>query len=263
MVKDSPPPPTRSDSLLDLSSLSVHFERRSAIEEISAAIGTGEIVGLVGPNGAGKSTILRVLAGILPPSHGVARFRGVPICRPDRSVVYVPQRAGVDWTFPVNVLDVTLMGRMTARSRWRPIPASDRDAALDALEQVGMRHLAHAQIGALSGGQQQRVFLARALIQGGDVMLLDEPFGGVDVPTQDLLLELFARFRATGRTILFATHDLSQAAATSDRIMLVNRRLIAFGPPAEVLTAPALRATFGGQAVLIPAGSEEPAGMMA
>ncbi len=243
---------TSTHHLLELESVSVHFERRSAIDDISVRIRAGEIVGLVGPNGAGKSTILRVLAGILPASHGHVRFRGAAVCQPDRSVVYVPQRAGVDWTFPVSVLDVTMMGRLRSRSRWRPIPSADRHAAEDALEQVGMRHLAHAQIGALSGGQQQRVFLARALVQDGDVMLLDEPFGGVDVPTQELLLELFARFRATGKTILFATHDLSQAAASSDRIILVNRQLVAFGPPAEVLTEDALRATFGGQAILIP-----------
>jgi len=230
----------------------VHFERRSAIDDISVRIESGEIIGLVGPNGAGKSTILRVLAGLLPPSHGHVRFRGGPVCQPNRSVVYVPQRAGVDWTFPVSVLDVTMMGRLRSQSRWKPIPTGDRHAALDALEQVGMRHLAHAQIGALSGGQQQRVFLARALAQGGDVMLLDEPFGGVDVPTQELLLALFSRFRAAGKTILFATHDLSQAAASSDRIILVNRRLVAFGPPTVVLTEDALRATFGGQAILIP-----------
>lgn len=252
IVADTASPTTTNKHLLELSSVSVHFERRSAIEDISIRIQAGEIVGLVGPNGAGKSTILRVLAGILPASHGHVRFRGNPVCQPDRSVVYVPQRAGVDWTFPVSVIDVTMMGRLRSQSRWKPIPSADHHAALDALDQVGMRHLADAQIGALSGGQQQRVFLARALVQGGDVMLLDEPFGGVDVPTQELLLALFARFRGNGKTILFATHDLTQAAASSDRIILVNRRLIAFGPPAEVLTEDALRATFGGQAIMIP-----------
>jgi len=144
---------------------------------------------------------------------------------------------------------------MLTRPRWKPITSADREAAFAALGQVGMQHLAGAQIGALSGGQQQRVFLARALVQGGDVMLLDEPFGGVDAPTQDLFLQLFAQFRASGKTVLFATHDLAQAAASSDRVMLVNRRLIAFGPPREVLTDTTLRATFGGQAILVPAGT--------
>jgi len=247
---------SRAQPLLELSGLSVHFERRSAIEEITASFGSGEIVSLVGPNGAGKSTVLRVLAGTLPASHGVVRLRGVPICRPDPSVTYVPQRAGADWSFPVSVLDVAMMGHMRTRSRWRPFPVADRQSARAALRQVGMDHLRDAQIGALSGGQQQRVFLARALLQGGDVLLLDEPFGGVDVPTQDLLLELFSQFRADGKTILFATHDLAQAARSSDRIMLLNRRLIAFGPPKDVLTEAVLRETFGGQAILIPAGRD-------
>jgi ABC-type Mn2+/Zn2+ transport system ATPase subunit len=240
-------------ALLELSDLSVHFGQRSAIEEISARILPAEIVSLVGPNGAGKSTILRVIAGILPPSHGVAKLRRERIGAPDPSVVYVPQRAGVDWTFPVSVLDVAMMGRFRRQSRWRPRPAADRTAALHALDQVGIAHLASVQIGTLSGGQQQRVFLARAILQGGELMLLDEPFAGVDAPTQELLLGLFRDFRARGMTILFATHDLAQASQISDRILLINRRMVAIGSPADVLTGENLRATFGGQAVLVPA----------
>ncbi|MER3437911.1 MAG: manganese ABC transporter ATP-binding protein, partial [Chloroflexota bacterium] len=131
-----------------------------------------------------------------------------------------------------------------------PYGEADRAAALQALEQVGMRQLAPYQIGALSGGQQQRVFLARALVQDGEVFLLDEPFTGVDVPTQELVVSLFQQLRERGKTIIYATHDLDLAARSSDRIMLLNRRLIAIGAPREVLTAANLRATFGGQAVL-------------
>ena len=239
--------------LLELNDVSVHFGQRSAIEDICATIRPAEIVSLVGPNGAGKSTILRIIAGTLPPSHGIARLRGTRISRPDPSVVYVPQRAGVDWTFPVSVLDVAMMGRFRHQPRWRPRGAADQNAALHALDQVGIAHLASVQIGTLSGGQQQRVFLARAILQGGELLLLDEPFGGVDAPTQDLLLSLFRGFRARGMTILFATHDLTQAAQISDRILLVNRRTVAIGPPSDVLTEENLRATFGGQAVLVPA----------
>ncbi len=161
----------------------------------------------------------------------------------------------MDWTFPVSVLDVAMMGRFRRQPRWRPRGAADRQAALHALDQVGIAHLAPVQIGTLSGGQQQRVFLARAILQGGDLMLLDEPFGGVDAPTQELLLSLFRGFRAQGMTILFATHDLTQAAQISDRILLVNRRSVALGPPSEVLTEENLRETFGGQAILVPAHS--------
>jgi manganese/zinc/iron transport system ATP- binding protein len=170
-------------------------------------------------------------------------------------VVYVPQRSSVDWTFPISVLDVALMGVGLRRSRFTPLAAADRDAALAALDAVNMNRLAKVQIGQLSGGQQQRVFLARALLQQGDVYLLDEPFTGVDVPTQGLLVELFANLARQGKTIIYATHDLALAAATSDRVLLLNRRVIADGPPGTTMTADNLRATFGGQAVVPPAGA--------
>jgi manganese/zinc/iron transport system ATP- binding protein len=193
---------------------------------------------------------------MLPPTHGVVRYDGAPIRKPNPAVAYVPQRTGVDWTFPVSVLDVALMGRYRRRSRLAPLGAREREAALAALGQVGMRRFAAVQIGQLSGGQQQRVFLARALLQGSEVYLLDEPFAGVDVPTQELVIALFARLREAGKTIIYATHDLTQAAHSSDRILLLNRRLVAAGPPAAVMTAENLRATFGGQAVIVPAGDD-------
>ncbi len=231
--------------------LSVHFGPRSALDAIDARFGPAETVSLLGPNGAGKSTLLKALAGVLPPTHGVVRLDGTPVRRPSPAVVYVPQRTGVDWTFPVSVLDVALMGRAARRSRLTPFAARDRADALAALERVGMRRFADVQIGQLSGGQQQRVFLARALVQDGDVYLLDEPFAGVDVPTQELLVAIFGRLRDAGKTIVYATHDLLQAAVSSDRVLLLNRRLIAAGPPRDVMTAPNLRATFGGEAVII------------
>jgi manganese/zinc/iron transport system ATP- binding protein len=230
--------------------LSVHFGNRSALSGVDAAFAAGETVSLVGPNGAGKSTLLRVLAGLLPATHGTVRHNGAPVGGPNRAVVYVPQRTSVDWTFPVSVLDVVLMALAERRPRLRPFAGGDREAAHEALGRVGMERFAGVQIGQLSGGQQQRVFLARALLQGGEVYLLDEPFAGVDIPTQELLVSLFAGLRRTGKTIVYATHDLAQAARSSDRVFLLNRRLIAAGPPARVMTADNLRATFGGQAIL-------------
>jgi len=245
-------------SRLTTEGLSVHFGPRSALDQVDVAFDRGETVGLLGPNGAGKSTLLKVLAGILPPTHGVVRFDGVPIRRPDPCVVYVPQRTGVDWSFPVSVLDVALMGRSGRRSRWAPLGNRDRADALAALEWVGMRQHADVQIGQLSGGQQQRVFLARALVQNGDVFLLDEPFAGVDVPTQELLVALFGRLRDAGKTIVYATHDLSQAKASSDRVLLLDHRLVAAGPPDAVMTGPNLRAAFGGAAVVVDAAGAMP-----
>lgn len=230
--------------------LSVHFGDRSALADVTVGFRAGESVSILGPNGAGKSTLLRSLGGILPPTHGEVVFNGQPLKGPTRDVVSVPQRTTVDWTFPISVLDVTLMGIGLRRSRLKPLGGEDREAAMRALASVGMDGLAHVQIGQLSGGQQQRVFLARALLQDGAVYLLDEPFTGVDVPTQQLLVGIFHDLRDAGKTIIYATHDLELAAASSDRVLLINRTLLADGPPAEVMTAENLRRTFGGQAVL-------------
>jgi ABC-type Mn2+/Zn2+ transport system ATPase subunit len=237
---------------IETDGVTVHFGSRSALREVDASFGPGETVSVLGPNGAGKSTLLRVLAGMLAPSHGSVRIAGAPLRRPDARIVYVPQRSGVDWSFPVSVLEVVLMGRLGRRSRWLPLGRDDRRAALEALARVGMERLAGVQIGQLSGGQQQRVFLARALLQDGAVLLLDEPFNGVDLPTQDLLTDLFARLCAAGRTVVYATHDLARAARSSDRVLLVNGTVVAAGAPDAVMTAANLRSAFGGQAVLVP-----------
>jgi ABC-type Mn2+/Zn2+ transport system ATPase subunit len=230
--------------------LSVHFEYRSALDCVSLTFRAGQTTSLLGPNGAGKSTLLRVLAGMLPPTHGYVRLDGRPLRRADQEIVYVPQRSTVDWTFPVSVIEVVLMARANQRSRWLPFSSGDRDLAEAALDDVGMRRYAEVQIGALSGGQQQRVFLARALVEAGDVYLLDEPFAGVDIPTQELLINLFDQLRRDGKTIVYATHDLAQAAQSSDQIVLLNRQLVAAGPPHAVMTAANLKATFGGQAII-------------
>ena len=226
--------------------LSVHFGDRSALEDVTLSFFAGETTSLVGPNGAGKSTLLRCLAGIPEPKHGAVFLDGQQVGKPSPRVAYVPQRSEVDWTVPISVLDVTLMGRGLRANRLLPLPERDRQEALAALDKVGMRHLATVQIGALSGGQQQRVFLARALLQEAEVYLLDEPFSGVDQPTQELMLQLFGGLRAAGKAIVFASHDLAMAESSADVCVLLNRRVIAAGPPARVMTVAMLRATFGG-----------------
>lgn len=232
-------------AILTVDRLGVHFEERPALEDVSLSFTAGESVGVLGPNGAGKSTLLRCISGMIPPTHGSVHVGVGASGQPARSV-YVPQRSGVDWTFPVSVLDVALMARRTKRSRLLPYSRNDERVALEALERVGMRNFAPYQIGALSGGQQQRVFLARALMQEGDIYLLDEPFTGVDVPTQDLLINLFEKLRSEGKTIIYATHDLAQAHRSSTRIVLIRRRVVADGPPDEVMTAEYLLTCFGG-----------------
>ncbi|MEZ4506087.1 MAG: metal ABC transporter ATP-binding protein [Thermomicrobiales bacterium] len=224
------------------------------------SLAPGEIVALVGPNGAGKARSRRVLAGILPPSHGRVLVDGVDRHGPSPCIIYVPQRSTVDWTFPIDVTEVVLLAKRKARSRLLPFGDADRDAAREALRQVGMERFATVQISRLSGGQQQRVFLARALIQDGDVYLLDEPFTGVDVPTQDIVVGVLHDLAARGKTIVYATHDLYQAFRSSDRVILLNRTVIADGPPGQVATEENLRATFGGRSSifdLIDLGKED------
>ena len=228
--------------------LGVHFEDRLALEDISLDFQTGETTSLIGPNGAGKSTLLRCLDGILPPTHGEVFLDGQPVHRPSPRVAYVPQRSDVDWKFPISVLDVALTGRALRANRLLPVPAGYREDALAALAQVRMRRFAHVQIGALSGGQQQRVFIARALLQEADVFLLDEPFSGVDAPTQALVLQVLDSLRQTGKTIVFATHDLVMAERSADVCVLLNRQVIAAGPPSRVLTVRNFQSTFGGTA---------------
>lgn len=237
--------------IVEAQDLSVHYEDRSALRNVTVNIYPGEILGLLGPNGAGKSTLLKVIAGMLPASHGEVRFRGEPITGAMSCITYVPQRTDADWTFPISVLDATLLGLAPHRSRWRPFSKHDREIAMHALEQVRMDDLASAQIGALSGGQQQRVFLARALLACGDVLLLDEPFTGVDVPTQEMLVAIFRELSKHGTAVVYATHDLQQAARTSDNLLLLNGDVIAYGPPREAMNHDALQRTFGGQVVVL------------
>ncbi len=249
--------------VLETTHLTVHYEDRPALADVSLALASGEIVGLLGPNGAGKSTLLKVMAGMLSPSHGTVLFRGQPLRGTHPAITYVPQRAGADWTFPISVLEAVLLGLSHRTPRWRGFDRSERKRAWEALADVGMDELADVQIGALSGGQQQRVFLARALLSCGAVLLLDEPFTGVDIPTQDLFGSIFADLHRRGTVIVYATHDLAQAGRTSDRVILLNRHLIASGPPAQTMLEAPLRQTFGGQVVVVsapPIGSpREPA----
>jgi ABC-type Mn2+/Zn2+ transport system ATPase subunit len=255
--------PNTTQPVLAVRGLAVHYGGRPALCDIDLTIQRGQIVSFVGPNGAGKSTLLKVLAGMLQPSHGTVVFDGAPLRKPRSGITYVPQRSGAAWDFPVSVLDTVLMGIAARTPRWRPFSQAERRRALDALDRVGMRRFASVQIGQLSGGQQQRVFLARALLSDGEVFLLDEPFTGVDVPTQELMVGLFEKLRERGATIIYATHDLAQAASNSDVTVLLNQRIIAAGPPTDVFTERPLRETFGGQVVILtapaPTTTPEPA----
>lgn len=236
---------------LRLTGVSAGYGDGYAVQDASVALPRGSVTAVIGPNGSGKSTLLKAILRLTPEVEGEISLEGRPLDEQRPRVAYVPQRESVDWTFPVSAQQVVLMGRSRLIG-WLRRPGAPDMAAVDrALERVGMHDHADRQIGALSGGQQQRVFLARALVQEASVYLLDEPMTGVDRVTEELIIELFAELRGAGATILYATHDLESAADSADYLCFVNRRIVAFGPPAETFTAPVLHQTFGGELLIL------------
>ncbi|WP_026370849.1 metal ABC transporter ATP-binding protein [Kallotenue papyrolyticum] len=245
-------PDARADqAAIVIDGLSVAYGAQVVLEQITLALPRAAIIGLIGPNGAGKTTLLKTLVGAQRPLTGTVRVLGQPVAAVRRRIAYVPQRSAVDWSFPLSVLDVVLMGRYGHLGVWRRPGRRDREIALQALEQVGLLNRRHCLIGELSGGQQQRVFLARALAQQADLLLLDEPFNGIDTTTQALIFDLLCQQRQQGKTILLSTHDLHSVERNCDLLVALNRRLIAYGPVAAVFTAPVLRSTFGAQVVVV------------
>ncbi len=236
---------------LEVRNISVAYNGQSALLDLTFDVPHGARVALVGPNGAGKSTLFKALVGLLPLRQGQVLIHGRPLGHHLDCIAYVPQREEVDWRFPVTVEDVVMMGRY-GRLGWlrRPGPA-DRAAAARGLEQMGIAPLARHPIGELSGGQQQRVFLARALAQEPHILLMDEPFTGVDAGTQEATLAVLDELQAQCVTVMVSTHDLSMAAARFEHVLLINRRLIAYGTPAHVFTRETIAEAFSGQALFL------------
>lgn len=236
--------------VLDVSNVSVRYNGTLALEDVSFQLGQGERIAVVGPNGAGKSTLFKVIAGVLHPTKGDVKVYGHGpgghIC-----IAYVPQRSQVDWTFPVNVADVVMMGRIGKLGLLRWPKPRDWDYVHRCLQVVGMADLADRQIGELSGGQQQRVFIARALAQEAELMLLDEPLTGLDITSQEDIFRIIEELRQRGVTVMIATHDLNLAAERFDRLMLLNHRLVGLGQPDEVFTPERLIQAYGGHMRLI------------
>lgn len=220
----------------------------TALRNASFEIPTGTITGLVGVNGAGKSTLFKAIMGFVPAAKGEISVLGMPVGEALRQniVAYVPQSEEVDWTFPVLVEDVVMMGRYGHMGFFRRPKATDHAAVTDALARVNMSEFRHRQIGELSGGQRKRVFLARALAQEGQVILLDEPFTGVDVKTEDAIVALLRDLRDEGRVILVSTHNLGSVPEFCDRTILVKQTVLAYGLTEETFTRDNLERAFGG-----------------
>jgi len=233
---------------IDIENVTVAYHGKVALHSASLQLQPGTICGLVGMNGAGKSTLFKAIMGFVKPNTGRVLINGLPIRKVQKInlVAYVPQSEEVDWNFPVNVYDVVMMGRYGYMNLLRIPRSTDRQAVRESLERVEMWHMRDRQIGELSGGQKKRTFFARALAQQGTVLLLDEPFAGVDIKTEKMMINLLMELRQTGHTILVSTHDLASITTFCDQVVLINRSILAYGNTSEVFTEENLSRTFGG-----------------
>lgn len=236
--------------ILEMKNISVKFNGSYALKDVSFDMKAGERIAIVGPNGAGKSTLFNVISGILSPNGGSANIYGSGpkghIC-----IAYVPQRSEVDWQFPVTVSDVVMMGRVGKLGLFKSPKKQDWDYVSECLKLVNMTAFSQRQIGELSGGQQQRVFIARALAQEAELMLMDEPFTGLDIHSQETILDILDKLKAKGITVLVSTHDLNLASEKFDRLLLLNHQVIGFGHADQVLSANNLHDAYGEQMRLI------------
>jgi ABC-type Mn2+/Zn2+ transport system ATPase subunit len=243
------------EKAIEIRDLTVAYNRRVAVEGVTLSVPRKSMVGIVGPNGGGKSTLIKAVLGLVSREGGEVEILGRPVDRRARRLVgYVPQREDVDWNFPVSAFDVVMMGRVPSMRLLRRPTARDRELVWEALSTVGMEKFTDTRIGEFSGGQQQRVFLARALAQEAEVLLLDEPVSGVDAPSQHEIFDLLRGLQEAGKTVIVTTHDLSCVAERFDLALLLNRRLVAFGRPEEVFTPELLNETYQSHLMLLKVG---------
>lgn len=220
---------------IDVENLTVSYGPVAALLDVSVEVPEGKLVGIIGPNGSGKSTLIKSILGFVKPDVGSVRVFGEDATASRGHVAYVPQRGAVDWDFPIIVREVAVMGRYGHRKWWQDLTRHDYAIADDALRKVRMLEFAKRQIGQLSGGQQQRVFLARALAQDAEILLLDEPFAGVDAATEHAILDVLEEIRSRGKTLVVVHHDLATADAYFDLLILLKQRLFGFGTPEKIL----------------------------
>lgn len=232
-------------SALQAQQLTVNYDKTPVLWDVTFEVSQGHLVGIVGPNGAGKSTLIKTALGLLKPISGSIKFFGKPLKDVRKSVAYVPQRQSVDWDFPITVRDLVLMGRYGRLGLFHWPRKADWAAAERYLEMVGMEPYADRQISQLSGGQQQRVFIARALLQEADLYFMDEPFAGIDLASEKVIMNLLGALKSEGKTVFVVHHDLNTVESYFDWAILLNMHLIACGPVLEVFNAENLQATYG------------------
>jgi manganese/zinc/iron transport system ATP- binding protein len=239
--------PSGAPSPLSVSGLSVAYQKKPVLRDVTFEVNEGELIGVIGPNGAGKSTMMKAALGLIPSISGEVLVYGKPCSEQRRLIGYVPQRESVDWDFPTNALDVVLMGTY-GRLGWIRRPgAKEKAEAMECLRKVGMADYADRQISQLSGGQQQRVFLARALVQNAKLYFMDEPFAGVDAATEKAIITLLQELKKNGKTVIVVHHDLATVQQYFDSVLLLNVELKGFGPTSRVFTQDMLQHTYGGR----------------
>ncbi|MEL7117805.1 MAG: metal ABC transporter ATP-binding protein [Bacteroidota bacterium] len=231
--------------IVAINNISVSYDDHLVLSNVDLQIESGQIYGIVGPNGAGKSTLFKAILGLLEIDNGSISVFGENIKQVRKRLVYIPQRSDIDWGFPATVLDVVVMGRYPHKKLLQRINKKDKEIALDALDKVGMLSFQNRQIGQLSGGQQQRVFIARALCQDADLLLLDEPFVGVDAVTEENIMEILSDLAKEGKSTLMIHHDLASVLKYFTKTILINKKIIASGPTREVFTQENVAITYG------------------
>ncbi|GGX41463.1 manganese ABC transporter ATP-binding protein [Tateyamaria omphalii] len=250
----------RAASPLAVRGMTVSYGQTPAIFSVDMTVRAGAMTAIVGPNGAGKSTLLKAALGVITPLAGSVTAFGEPMADMRDRIAYVPQRASVDWDFPVRVIDVVMMGMYRKLGLLGRVRGQHKTLAKNCLDRVGMADFAHRQIGQLSGGQQQRVFLARALAQEADVYVLDEPFAGVDAATEKAIIAVLKGLRDAGKTVLAVHHDLATVPDYFDDVLLLNTQVVAFGAVSETFTEDNLQAAYGGRLTTARADPESVAG---
>ena len=241
-------------SALRFAAAGLGYRGRAVLTDVDFTLADGGTLALVGPNGAGKSTLIKSVLGMAEVVGGAVTVAGRPVARARGLAAYVPQVDSLDADFPVSAADVVLMGRYRRIGWWRPTGRADRAAAVAALDRVGLADRARVRFGLLSGGQRQRVLVARAIAAESRLLLLDEPFNGVDASSQEAILRALGELTAAGAALVVSTHDLAVAARIAGQVCLLNGRQWAVGPPADVLTGELLRRAYGGHAVDLPDG---------
>jgi len=244
-------------TIIEAHNLTVLYGRKPALWNVDFVLPEKQVIGIMGPNGSGKSTLLKSIMGVVEPTSGFTKIYDQELDNVRDKVSYVPQRQEIDWDFPASVWDIVSMGRFQNRGLFKKLTSEDKDIIADSLDKVNMLGFSKRQISQLSGGQQQRVFLARAIAQQGELFLMDEPFAGVDIATEEMIVELLKNMKNEGKTLVIVHHDLHTAQSYFDHLVLLNTRLIATGSVKDVFTDQILTDTYGGRLTTISKISQE------